>query len=477
MGKGTAVAMCGILLMFGMADSARAECLTGEFDPSSFTLLIDASSSCANLSDNMFGCEVGGTGSCTITNDITNETITVTLTNGTVGGTTPIDWSVMNPLGSLVDLAIIVGANNGGSCGTTYTPGSAFGEGLIFRKTNGSNQKVGKLYFCSDFAEPPPDVPRLIVTKKVTTEDDDTCSAGTDSLDIGAGESVRYCYTVENVGAGLAEAVTLIDDAGTPGASDPVPTDDFSVTLNGLNNDGSLNPGGLATGMSDPVIITEAGTVVNTATASATGPGGTVEVTASDTATVNAVQVAEICPDNYQEAVNQLSQTTGLDFAFLQDPNESSRRSVCVPNGNNGAADTVRVGCIDQCVTKPECVSNLDDPACSPSVCEPSGSWTTKRTGTEPGTFECTDLPLTAPVTGPLPYCWEIQQDLDGVCSTLNEWKPQEETVLTIKKGHVNPYVWQTCYSSGGRRVCETMCYLFPGESPSACPPWSRIVN
>ena len=221
------------------------------------------------------------------------------------------------------------------------------------------------------------------------------------------------------------------------------------------------------------VSILSAGTVVNTATATASGINSSKIFTASDTATVIAVLVAEICPQNYQDGVNQLSLTTGLDFAFLGDPNDASRRSLCVPNGADGAPDTVRIACVDQCVTKPECLLDPNAAACSPSVCEPSGSWTTKRTGTD--TFECTDLADPTPVTDPPPYCWEIQQDLDGVCNTSNEWEPQEETVLTIKKGHVNPYVWQTCYSSGGRYVCETMCYAFSDTDASACPPGSTL--
>jgi len=457
--KGAALAMCGILSMFGLAGSAKAECVTGEDDPSAYTLLIDASSSCSNLSGNMFGCEVDGSGSCTITHPTSGETIKVTLSNGSVGGTTPIDWSATSSRGGLVDLAIIVGANNGGSCGTTYTPGSSFGEGLIFRKTNGGNQKINALFFCSDFTQPPPDVPRLIVTKTVTTEDDDTCSESVDSLEIGAGESVRYCYTVENVGAGLAVDVTLSDDAGTPGNSG----DDFDVAL-GLV-DGNLSPGAPpATGMSLPVVISEPGTVVNTATAMATGFGGPVEAT--DTATVNAVQVAEICPPIYQNAVNELSLNTGQDFAFLGDPNDVSRRSICVPNGVGGAANTKRYKCIDQCVTKEICKTDPNNKACKPSACESSGAWTdwTSEDG-----IESTCSLIADPAPGATPYCWEVQQDLNRDC-TLNEWEPQEESVLQIKKGHVNPYVWQTCYSSGGRYVCETMCYLFPGDTSGACP-------
>lgn len=462
-----ALLMCGLLSLFGMVGSASAECVTGTSasgpDPSVFTLLIDATSNCSNMSANMFGCNVDASGGCTITNPNTNQTISVTLTNGSVGGTTPIDWLTTSAVGSLVDFVIVVGATGGGTCGFNYSPGSDYGAGLAFKKANGNFQKINSVSFCSDFTEPAPDVPRLVVTKTVTMAADTICASGTDSLDINAGDDVRYCYTVENVGAGLGEGVILVDDAGSPGNT----ADDFAVTLTGLNNDGSLSSGGTATGMSGLVTIVEPGAVVNTATATATGLGGAVVVTATDTATVTAVLAAEACPDNYQDAVNQLSLTTGLDFAFLQDPNQGSRRSVCVPDGANGAADTIRVACIDQCITKPVCETDPTQPECALSVCKPSGVWTADDANGVCG-------PVVTTPTDPPPYCWEVQQDLNKDCA-LNDWDPQEESVLHIKKGHVNPYVYQSCYSSGGRYVCETMCFSFSATDALACPPGSTV--
>jgi len=464
--KGAALAMCGFLSMFGMAGSASAECVTGTSalgpDPASFTLLVDATSNCSNMSSNMYGCDVDASGSCTITNPSTGETITVSLTSGAVGSSTPVDWSTTSP--SLVDFAIVVGATGGGTCGFNYNPGSDYGAGLGFRKSNGSYQKVNAVSFCSDFTEPAPAEPRLVVTKTVTVAADTTCAEDVNELEVAAGDDVRYCYTVENVGAGLAEAVTLADDAGTPADA----ADDFYVMLTGLNGDGSLSSGGMATGMSGLVNIAEAGTVINTATAAADGLGGTVTVTATDTATVNAVMVAEACPDNFQDAVNQLSLTTGLDYAFLLDPNQGGRLSVCAPNGDNNSARAIRVGCIDECVTKPICETTPNDPACSPSVCEPSGVWTAD----DPATGICG--PVTTTAADALPYCWEVQQDLNRDC-VMNEWEPQEESVHMVKKGHVNPYVYQSCYKSGGRYVCETMCFLYPGDSAANCPPGSTV--
>ena len=145
-----------------------------------------------------------------------------------------------------------------------------------------------------------------------------------------------------------------------------------------------------------------------------------------------------------------------------------------MPNGldTNGnpdpaIANTIRVKCIDQCITKPICETDPTNVACSPSVCEPSGAWTTGA-----GTTQCSVVTNPPPDTPP--YCWEVQQDLNKDC-TLNEWEPQEETVLNIKKGHVNPYVYQSCYSSGGRYVCETMCFSFSAADALLCPPGSTV--
>ena len=469
--KGAALAMCGFLSMFGMAGSASADCVRDTSDPSSFALLVDSTSNCGNMSSNMYGCDVDAAGNCTITHPTSGETMTVKVTSGGVGSNALIDWTTVGVDSSQVDFAIVVGATGGGTCGFNYFTGSDYGVGIGFLKSNGSYQKINSISFCTDFDDPVADVPRLVVTKTVTTAADATCSESVNELEIAAGEDVRYCYKVENVGIGLAESVSLLDDAGTPG--DPPPGelgDDFNVSLDGLNSDGSLNSGGMATGMSGLVTIAEAGTVINTATATADGPGGTV--TASDTATVNAELVAEICPENFQTAVNQLSQETGLDYAFLLDPNQGGRLSVCAPNGavdsnNNASARAIRVTCIDQCITKKICETDPTNADCDPSVCEPSGVWTA-----EDANGAC--VPLTASTADAPPYCWEVQQDLNRDC-ILNEWEPQEESVHAVKKGHVNPYVYQSCYKSGGRYICETMCFLYPGDSVEACPSGSTV--
>jgi len=267
--------------------------------------------------------------------------------------------------------------------------------------------------------------------------------------------NVIYCYEVKNVGAGPAQDVTLVDDKGTPDDSHDVVLKD-AFFGDAISFPVNLASGATAYGTLD-VTITKAGTVVNTATAKL---GDTFE--ASDTATVNAAIVAVDCPTGYQTAVNTFSQSTGLDYAFLLDPNEGGKLSVCVPNGDNGDAPAAsRIKCVGQCITKPECQDNPNATGCEYSVCEASGAWTTGA-----GTSNCSAVETPPP--GVLPYCWEVQQDLKKDCPiNPTKWEPQEETVLNIKKGHVNPYIYQSCYSSGGRYVCETICFpFFAGDCP-----------
>lgn len=344
---GARLIMCGFFLICGMSGSVNADCITDPSDPSVFALQIDATSNCSNMSANMSGCTIDETGSCVITGPDGNS-ITVSIDSGGVGSNIPINWSTDSPFGNGIDFAIVGGAANGSStCGYSYTPGSNIGVGLIFEKSNGLNQKVTSISFCSDFIDPAPEV------------------------------------------------------------------------------------------------------------------------------------IAETCPENFQNAVNQLSKQTGLDFAFLLDPNQAGRSSLCAPNGldANGNPDptiatTIRVRCVDECITKPECDPGFPGyPAsCTFPVCETSGSWNLYD---EQGAC-IADAP-TPISTDPAPFCWEIQQDLDGKCSTSNSWEPQEQTTLEVKKGHVNPFVYQSCYNSGGRYVCETMCFLYPGETAAACPPGSTV--
>jgi hypothetical protein len=285
---------------------AWAGCIQDPTDPSQFSILVNAPQSCASLSANMSGCQVDATGGCTITKD--SESITVQLTQGALAGTTPISWEVTNsttanPKAGTVDISIVVGATAGTSCGWVYTPGSSYGVGTAFLKSNGDIQKIAAVYFCSDFQAPPADVPRLSLKKTVMAQGG-TCGVNdVDLLDAKTGAEVEYCYVVDNLGNGDADNLVLLDDHATPSDT----SDDFTIALDGLNG-GTLAAGARATGKSLAVTLTTAGKLVNTATVD----GDSVDVpsydvpSASDTATVNAEQALVTCPADFQVAVNQL---------------------------------------------------------------------------------------------------------------------------------------------------------------------------
>ena len=107
--EGAALVICVILSMFGMVGTANAECKVDESaDSSSFSLLIDATSSCSNIS-NMEGCEISsGASTCTIKHPSdSNQDILVTI-DPAVGSTASINWSSSSLEDKLVDFVIAV---------------------------------------------------------------------------------------------------------------------------------------------------------------------------------------------------------------------------------------------------------------------------------------------------------------------------------------------------------------------------------
>lgn len=461
--KFLAVLASGLMLLFGLSGTALAECVKGEQDPSSHSLLIDASSSCAAMSGNMVGCQMDSSGTCTIVNPNTGESVTVNLTAGSVGGTTRMSWSsstdTPNPNSGKVDFTIIVGATGGGTCGWDYGQGSAYGEGLGFLKSNGNIQKMNNIYFCTDFIGPVPAVSRLVLTKTVTTESG-TCGVDDSAtLAVETGESIKYCYEVENVGLGDAENILLIDDNATPGDD----SDDFEVTLSPLNGT-TLATGGTAYGESAAMSFVTPGQVVNTATVSADDGA-----THSASATVDVEQGLVLCPEAYQDAVDQQVELTGdFPFAYLLDPKSPNSAALCKPKASNSKVASRSVRCVMGCEIKPECVDSPNAPGCSPQVCQSSEVWTTHD---EFGTCEG---PATPGDTDPLPYCWEVAQDLNRDC-VLNSVEPMMTNSVEVTQVHSNPYVYQTCVRSRRGTVCETTCYLYPGEDASVCPSGSNI--
>jgi hypothetical protein len=134
--------------------------------------------------------------------------------------------------------------------------------------------------------------PLLVIDKTVATVGGICGIDDIEELPINQGDTVKYCYVLQNPGTATLFDVSLNDDNGTPGD----PSDDFVVSLNGLADlDGEADLGDLAAGGTAfgeaLVTITTVGAVVNTGTATGSNglSGGNLEVlTQTDTATVYA---------------------------------------------------------------------------------------------------------------------------------------------------------------------------------------------
>ncbi len=96
---------------------------------------------------------------------------------------------------------------------------------------------------------------------KTVTEENGSCP-GVETLAIAEGDTVKYCYEVENVGTQAVYNLNLVDDNGTPGDTG----DDFTITVSsGLTDEDSdgtaddLAAGGTAFGEELVTITTEFG--------------------------------------------------------------------------------------------------------------------------------------------------------------------------------------------------------------------------
>ena len=320
-----------------MPSSAWAECLTT--DGSEFCMVVDASSSCAALSSNMSGCETDGNGLCEIPAPIPNPmnypNIKVQVTPDSAVGNVPpnpggIDWEVVEGpqflLGKEIDIAIVLGATGGGTSAWVYSPGASSDEGLAFEKNNGTYQKVNGIFFCSDFVAPPPSMPKLVLKKTVMLKGGVCGTDDVENLSLKVDMEVEYCFLVENIGIGDAFNVELSDSdiygttpqPGGKGGTDLLDAGDFEI-------------------ITSPVVkIDTQGETVNEASVTYSSADSTPGEPAIDTATVNAQLALELCPDDYQEAVNKLVNADvedGFKYAVLLDPLNPDRLAICVPDG------------------------------------------------------------------------------------------------------------------------------------------------
>jgi len=187
--------------------------------------------------------------------------------------------------------------------------------------------------------------PRVMLTKTVTTADG-TCGVDdVDVLHVFAGDTVKYCYVVENTGTATLFDVELVDDNGTPGNT----LDDFVVALTGLadldgqGDLGDLAAGGVATGEALVVIGDMDVTNIATVTGNNGRTGGNFEeFTDSDDATV----LVEI-PPNGELMITKTVTTAdgtcpGVD-SLMVFAGESVKYCYAVTNTGDGAVLDVMV--------------------------------------------------------------------------------------------------------------------------------------
>jgi uncharacterized repeat protein (TIGR01451 family) len=190
-------------------------------------------------------------------------------------------------------------------------------------------------------------LPKLELAKKVipaglSCDTVDFNAAGNESLDIASGDTVRYCYRVQNAGNDIAYDLALDDDAGSVTEL----LDDFAVTLAGgdlaeLGKDGAvadLGVAGNAYGEATVLIaLPVGGSVTNTATARGIDAID-VPISDEDTATVN-VTSAQDC--NLTAGVS----TTGScdDAAAVANVIEGTPltwcANTCLQTGNSDLSD------------------------------------------------------------------------------------------------------------------------------------------
>ena len=450
--------------VFSLAGTARGEGCLPDIAATG-TILVDATSSCDALG--MVGCSVeSDAGTCIFEGPLGSTTVTIDPnTNSKFDG---ISWSSSGVY--TVNWLIINGAAQGGACGNVYEPGKTASIGypgpdgspineLGYLKSNGTIQSVNSVEACSKLELPDA---KLVVNKtaaavmtSATGADETDCENGSNLLEVVIdrdpleGEAVRYCYEIRNTGTADASNVRLEDDNAGIGS--------YTLPI------GSLPAGATVRSWVDypsdvnDVLITERGTYTNTATVYGDSPKGSVQ--ASDTATVEAGVAAAECPESYQSLINSIASVdpdNAYAASILLQPKSPGLISLCTPTCSTNQVDpnydpdciatSTRTVCEDDCI--------WDD---TTGDCKASGCWDGDQN-------TCTES---------LPYCHEVLASItNGEGFGLKVKTSQTVEIIELS---VNPYVYQTCYKSGGRKVCETICYLYPGETAADCPAGSTV--
>jgi hypothetical protein len=333
------------------------------------------------------------------------------------------------------ELVLTQGATGGQSCQYVH-PKGVTSDTVKTLNEKGDAVRSKALTVCTDevaFVG----TPRLLLEVYVSPDAAGCETSSLETIEIDVGDTVAFCYRVTNAGdVPLAQ----VNVSGATG--------DFPATL---------EPGESANGFKTQT-YTEAGTFPELATATGSD-GSTTPVTSNlDTAVVTVEALPEAPTIACDLDTEGLSSETGR-LSASWDPRTPDTDFECgvEPEGQDPFDDEVnRSGkrqCLNQCVLADDGES-----------CERSGEW-------EAGNF-CEPTG-----EGALPYCWEIRENPTCEISDFTPvpakyWKETSKTVTYLRK---NPYIMQSCTSSGGRETCITYCFLYPGETASACPPGSWV--
>jgi len=443
--------LAAALMVFGLSGNAAANgCLSLN---ATFTSSIGSTTSCAD--HNMAGCVVGSGGSgCIYTGNTCDFQIVV---NPPVGASADksTSYSVINPgFGNptcQVKMAITQG-NQGANFCLNISPGGVSSDKLTTLGNQGKPVSHKKLEVCTNetfTGEPVVSMEKTVVR---VVDNAFNCDDAIDEIDVIAPVDVAFCYTLTNIGQGSLDDIQISDDNGTP-----LDTSDDFVLL----GDGTGLAGGATLVVdSGPVMITEAGERINTATVSGTYQGGQCSSCSdSDTATVDVVVACD--PD---------TQTTANQTGEVVEARDADGVTRCGPAADNPGIASVALLCDGTCDLKDECKAS---PISCKSPCKPSGNWTSYDEITDQCIFA-------APAPGKLPLCQEVLSNpsntADALCSAIKN----PATIRSDGRSQLyssNPFIYYFPGTSGGGTSTEgtIYCFLYPGEDPSVCPAGSFV--
>jgi len=429
------LAAVGLMMALGIQTVAAEQCLS---DSTDLAGTIGGSPQCADFGRAGVILQQGETGATYNGNN--GCFFTVSTTPVGVGDSTSFSVTGDCP----AELVLTKGVSGNNSCQFVY-PRGVSRDTVQNVNEKGNPVSIKSLTVCTD-EEAVPANPKLVLDVRVAFAADDCGSSGAETLQAVVGDSVKACYSVTNAG-----------DVAITG-----------VEVNGAVPLGAVQPGGTVTGASTPVTYDTAGSFSESATA--TGSYGEILVTSNfDTAVVFVEAPPALPVVDCDDPTQNPADFTGRLVASI-DPTVPNRNYECVPEATGADPDVdiyaLRAGkiqCLNECVPKPGCEFDPEDPMPLPEgceqPCETSGAWCTA-----------------AAPEGQLPYCWEIRDNPGCAQTPVQPAQYLMEVNKTWSVLRKNPYIMQSCTSSGGRETCITYCFLYPGDvAADVCPKGSWV--